>query len=80
MTIAVYKAAQDRIDEAERELHRFAWEGLQLVMKVINEAEIEAHKLAGWALHPHETIKVPDMLPPVDAAPVDTAANPFKKA
>lgn len=50
------------------------WEGLSLVTKIVDEAEVEAHKLAGWFLHPHETIEIPDApAPALDAAAVAAA-------
>lgn len=79
MTVAVYKESRD---VTETGVERFVWEGLHLAMKVVALADVEAHKLAGWALHPYETIVVPDVAPPpLDATPPapDVGANPFKK-
>ena len=62
MSVALYKKGEE-----------FVWEGLRLAMKVVDEAEVEAHTTLGWVLHPHETIEVPEELPPepeTPAAPV----------
>ncbi len=58
MTVALFQKGKE-----------FVWEGLELVMKVVNEAEVEAHKLAGWVMHPYDTIDIPTL---TDAVPSST--------
>lgn len=68
MTVALYQKGKE-----------FVWEGLELAMKVVAEAEVEAHKLKGWVLHPYDTIEVPKQetepeppeAPPASPVPVD---------
>lgn len=71
MSVALYRKGEE-----------FVWEGLRLAMKVVDEAEVEAHAALGWMLHPHETIEVPETpAEPVAPAPetaqtVETSAAP----
>lgn len=52
MTVALYQKGKE-----------FVWEGLDLAMKIVTEAEVEAHKLLGWVMHPYDTIEVPASVP-----------------
>lgn len=84
MTVAVFQKGKE-----------FVWEGIELVMKVVDEAEVAAHLAEGWFAHPYDTIKevqeaitgkgkkaAPVVESAPDAAPSSTepvAPNPFAK-
>lgn len=72
MTVALYQKGKE-----------FVWEGLDLVMKVVDEVEVEAHRALGWVLHPYDTIEVaaaeaPTPIVPEPAAPVAPAPEPVQ--